>query len=151
MRTEYPVSAGGIVYRKENGRIEIALCGLTQPKSWRLPKGTPDPGESHEQTAVREVIEETGLEVAIEERLGSIKYWFYASGVRNHKTVHFYLMRPTGGSIDDHDPEFDVVRWFDEGSVEQALTYKNEAEIARQALETLKSRCAEELDVSARQ
>ena len=150
MRTEYPVSAGGIVYRKEDDRIEIALCGHIQPESWRLPKGTPDPGESHEQTAIREVTEETGLEVAIEEQLGSIQYWFYASGVRNHKTVHFYLMQPTGGSIDDHDPEFDVVRWFDAEQVEEALTYENEVEIARQALATLNSRGAEELDVPAR-
>ncbi|MFQ5933626.1 MAG: NUDIX hydrolase [Dehalococcoidia bacterium] len=140
MKIEHPVSAGGVVYRKNGRGFEFVLCGRLKPRSWRLPKGTPDPGESMEQTAVREVTEETGLEVAIEERLDSIAYWFTADGVRNHKTVHFYLMRPIGGSLDNHDPEFDVVRWFDADEAERALTYKNEVAIAKQALSLLANR-----------
>ena len=120
--------------------MQIALCGHTRPERWRLPKGTPDPGETREETALREAKEETGLEVVIEEPLGSVKYWFNSPGTRNYKTVHFYLMRATGGSVDQHDPEFDVVEWFEAAEAEKTLTYKNEEKIVRQALEILNGR-----------
>jgi 8-oxo-dGTP pyrophosphatase MutT (NUDIX family) len=135
MRVAYPTSAGGVVYRKREGEIEVVLCGHHNPKSWRLPKGTPDPGEGWEETAVREVAEETGLQVAIEEPLDSIQYWFSADGVRNHKTVHFYLMRPVGGSTKDHDREFDEVRWFKAKDIDKTLTYSTETTVVHQALE----------------
>lgn len=128
------------MYRQKGGAVEIALCGHLRPRSWRLPKGTPDPGETREETALRETREETGLETVIEEGLGSITYWFVACGVRNHKTVHFYLMRATGGNMDQHDPEFDVVQWFDAEEARKALTYKNEERIVAQAIERLRGR-----------
>ena len=109
---EHPVSAGGVVYRHSDQGVEVALCGQNQPLSWRLPKGTPDTGESLEETAQREAEEETGLKVNIETRLGQVSYWFVQKGVRHHKTVHFYLMSVVGGDVSQHDPEFDEVRWF---------------------------------------
>ena len=143
MKIEHPVSAGGVVYRKTGEEIEVLLCGDLNPETWRLPKGTPDLGEKWEETAVREVIEETGLQVAIEEPLRSIKYWFSADGVRNHKTVHFYLMRAVGGSTDNHDREFDVVRWFKAEDVVKTLTYRSEVDVVQEALEILVSRDCE--------
>ena len=59
----------------------------------------PDPGETSEQTALREVAEETGLEVRITGPLDSIEYWFVQSGTRIHKTVHYFLMEPVGGDL----------------------------------------------------
>ena len=128
------------MYRKgTGGQFEVVLCGRTRVASWNLPKGTPDPGESMEETALREVQEETGLEVEIEQQLGAIEYWFAAPGrsVRYHKRVHFYLMGARGGSPDDHDPEFDVVRWFPIGEAMDALTYANEADVVRRAARLL--------------
>jgi 8-oxo-dGTP pyrophosphatase MutT (NUDIX family) len=159
-RTEALVSAGGVVYRQVNGPIEVVLCGLVMPAAggrawahrrtkntgppgerirWSLAKGTPDPGETLEETALREVREETGLEVEITSSLGSIEYWFsdYEADVRYHKTVHFYLMVTVGGDMGLHDPEFDVVQWF---SLDEALTtisYPNEADILRRAFEAI--------------
>ena len=141
-RIEEPVSAGGVVYRKVNGRIETVLCGRDHPVRWSLAKGTPDPGESMEQTALREVREETGLEVEIEEPIRSIDYWFAdrESDVRYHKTVHFYLMNPVGGNTDQHDPEFDVVQWFPSEEALETLAYTNEADVLRKALELISQR-----------
>ena len=94
------------------------------PRLWALPKGTPDSGETVEETALRETREETGLMVEIERPLRSIRYYFVRGSTRFHKTVHFFLMRPVGGALEDHDAEFDEVRWTD---LEEALAILNHA------------------------
>ena len=135
-RVEEPVSAGGVVYRRVDGNLEMVLCGRDSPVRWSLAKGTPDFGETLEQTALREVQEETGLEAVIEVPIKSINYWFSdkEGAVRFHKTVHFYLMKPVGGHTGLHDPEFDVVQWFSYDEALKNLTYANEVEVLRQAL-----------------
>ena len=135
-RVENPVSAGGVVCQMNGGRLETVLCGRSQPVRWSLAKGTPDDGETLEQTALREVREETGLEVEIDGALGSIDYWFADRGkdVRYHKTVHFYLMAPVGGATDQHDPEFDVVQWFNPDDALKNLAYANEVNVLQRAL-----------------
>jgi 8-oxo-dGTP pyrophosphatase MutT (NUDIX family) len=77
-----------------------------------LPKGTPIPGETLEETALREVREETGLTVRIVSPLDAIRYTFVQRGTRIHKTVHYFMMEPTGGGLEDHDHEFEEVRWI---------------------------------------
>jgi 8-oxo-dGTP pyrophosphatase MutT (NUDIX family) len=134
------MSAGGVVYRKEEGRLMIVLCGRTRPRTWNLPKGTPDPGENVEQTALREVKEETGLDVEIERPLGDIEYYFSRGIQRFHKRVHFYLMGERGGSFDEHDPEFDVVKWFPAVQAVHTLTFETEAVVVRRAIEALSAR-----------
>jgi 8-oxo-dGTP pyrophosphatase MutT (NUDIX family) len=91
---------------------------------------------------LREVREETGLEVKIEDTIGSIEYWFADRDgeIRYHKTVHFYLMVPTGGQVDQHDPEFDVVKWFPSDQALENLTYANEVEVLRLALALISKR-----------
>ena len=141
-RVENPVSAGGVVCQTNGGRLETVLCGRSQPVRWSLAKGTPDEGETLEQTALREVREETGLEVEIEDSLGSIDYWFADRGkdVRYHKTVHFYLMAAVGGATDQHDPEFDVVQWFDAQDALKNLAYANEVNVLQRALDLIAER-----------
>jgi 8-oxo-dGTP pyrophosphatase MutT (NUDIX family) len=124
LRTARATSAGGVVHRTVDGRLEIALVHRRAPVLWALPKGTPDSGETIEETATRETREETGLDVAIERPLRSIRYFFVRGSTRFNKTVHFFLMRPVGGSIDAHDAEFDEVRWV---PLEEALALLNHA------------------------
>ena len=106
-------------------------------RTWTLPKGTPNAGETTEQTALREVAEETGLEVRITAPLDSIEYWFVLGGTRIHKTVHYFLMEPTGGDLAGHDHEFAEVRWvgFDEAS--SLLTFETERALVAKAAATL--------------
>lgn len=138
-RIEYPVSAGGVVYRMGESGTEVALCGRSRGGTWNLPKGTPDDGETIEQTALREVLEETGLVAEIEASLSTINYWFAAAdrSVRYHKHVHFFLMGMRGGSLEDHDPEFDLVRWFSLKGALGALTYESEVDVVREAADLL--------------
>ena len=127
-------SFGGVVYRMGESGVEVVLCGRHSPPIWALPKGTPDAGETREETAVREVVEETGLQVERQEYIGSIDYWFGQDRARCHKTVHYYLMRPTGGHESLHDHEFDEVRWFPAGRALEALTYENEVRVVKKGL-----------------
>jgi 8-oxo-dGTP pyrophosphatase MutT (NUDIX family) len=135
------VSAGGVVYRRggDSGGVEVALVGRLRPKRWALPKGTPEVGETLEGTAVREVGEETGLLVRIEQPLDQIQYWFVWGGVRHFKTVHFYLMHVVGGDTADHDGEYDVVEWFPIGEALRRLSYPNEARVVDKAQQILGS------------
>jgi ADP-ribose pyrophosphatase YjhB (NUDIX family) len=75
------------------------------------------------------VAEETGLEVRIIEPLRAIEYDFVQDGTRIHKTVHYFLMQPTGGDLANHDHEFERVRWvpFDEAG--SLLTFATEREL----------------------
>jgi 8-oxo-dGTP pyrophosphatase MutT (NUDIX family) len=139
-RVAEAVSAGGVVFRRQNDQIAIVLCGRTPDGPWGLPKGTPQPGESLEQTAVRETEEETGLRVRLLEPLGTIEYWFSAEGRRFHKTVHFYLMEAVGGDVSQHDWEYATVQWFPADEAVRRASYPNEAEIIRRALERIQTR-----------
>jgi 8-oxo-dGTP pyrophosphatase MutT (NUDIX family) len=133
LRNARATSAGGVVHRVAAGRVEILLVHRRAPVLWALPKGTPNSGESIAETALRETREETGIAVEIEEPLGSVSYFFVRRGVRFHKTVHFFLMRPVGGSIDEHDHEFDEVRWLQLEEALQIMSYPTEREVVERA------------------
>jgi 8-oxo-dGTP pyrophosphatase MutT (NUDIX family) len=135
---EQAVSAGGVVWRKDPaGRLEVVVCGRRSDRIWGLPKGTPDDGEAIEQTALREVREETGLQVRLGAPLGTIEYWFTSRGVRYHKQVHHWLMEPIGGDVSQHDHEFDDVRWLAADEALTLLTYDGERELILKAAQEL--------------
>lgn len=137
LRVAQAVSAGGVVCEERDDVVRVALCGRLKTGLWALPKGTPDDGESLEETAVREVREETGLDAEIAVSLGHIEYWFTRAAERVHKRVYFYLMRPRGGSFDHHDPEFDVVQWASPEEALGLLTYSSERDVLRRAMAAL--------------
>ena len=135
-RTTRATSAGGLVIRIVDGRHQIVLGRRRRERdsaTWTLPKGTPDAGERTEETAIREVTEETGLEVAILERVGDVEYWFMQSGTRIHKTVHYFLMTAVGGGLERHDDEFDEVRWVDLAEAEQVMSHDSERRVVAEA------------------
>ncbi len=139
-RVENAVSAGGVVCRPGEHGLDVVICGRTGDGVWGLPKGTPDPGETTEETALREVSEETGLEVRILEKIGVVEYWFAREGVRYHKWVHFYLMEPTGGDTSTHDAEYDRVEWRPVEDAIKTLTFRNEREMVKKARAMMETR-----------
>ncbi|HET8785142.1 MAG TPA: NUDIX domain-containing protein, partial [Candidatus Limnocylindrales bacterium] len=85
LRNATATSAGGIVVRYADGRPQLVIGCRRRDRdtcTWTLPKGTPDGNETLEETALREVAEETGLKVHITRPLGSIEYTFVQSGRR---------------------------------------------------------------------
>lgn len=137
-RVERAVSAGGIVFRRGTG-IEVVICGRDSDGVWGLPKGTPNPGETTEETALREVSEETGLDVEIVRKVGVVEYWFARQGVRYHKWVHYFLMNSTGGDTSRHDLEYDRVEWRLVEDALKTLTFRNEAKMVEQARDMIEA------------
>lgn len=140
LRTTTATSAGGVVIRYAGSAPQLVVGSRRRERdsrTWTLPKGTPNPGETVEQTALREVAEETGLEVRITGPLDSIEYWFVQSGTRIHKTVHYFLMEPVGGSLSNHDHEFEEVRWIRFDDAPSILTFETERALVAKAAATL--------------
>lgn len=139
MKTEIATSAGGVIFRKHNGQIEIALVSHSGGKVWALPKGTVRENEGLEATAVREVTEETGLKGKIIEKIGTIDYWFYwkADDTRYHKFVHFYLLGYEEGTPENHDHEVEAVEWLPLDDAIARMTYESEAAIVKKARKML--------------
>jgi len=140
LRSARATSAGGVVHRTEGGRLEIVLVRRRQPPLWALPKGTPDSGETLAETAIRETREETGLQVEIEEPISAITYFFVHGRTRFHKTVHFFLMHPIGGRLEDHDHEFDEVRWVQIDEALRVMNHATERGVVQRAAEILSQR-----------
>ena len=136
MQTRNEVSAGGVVYRRTDGGVEMALAARRTRRGelvWGLAKGAIEPEESDEEAAVREVREETGLEAEVESDLGDIRYFYVWEGVRVRKRVHFFLMRATGGDVADHDNEMEDVRWFPMRAARKRAAYRGEREVIERA------------------
>jgi 8-oxo-dGTP pyrophosphatase MutT (NUDIX family) len=136
LRNTTATSAGGIVVRFEQGVRYLVVGSRRRDRdivTWTLPKGTPNPGETREATALREVGEETGLEVRITGPLDSIDYTFIQRGVRIHKTVHYFFMVPTGGDLARHDHEFEEVRWVSFDDAAHLLTFETERALVLRA------------------
>ena len=93
-----------------------------------------NPGERPEETAAREVREETGITAAVREPLGDVNYWYRRGGRRVYKTVHFYLFDYVSGSTDDHDHEVEEARWIPLREAVSTLSYPGERALIERAL-----------------
>jgi 8-oxo-dGTP pyrophosphatase MutT (NUDIX family) len=148
LRTVHETSAGGLVIDGLDGPKDgqvAALIGRIDRRGrmlWSLPKGHIELGETAEQTAIREVAEETGVQGSVLAALGSIDYWFVTEGRRVHKTVHHYLMRFLGGELSDEDLEVSEVAWVPLEELPARLAYADErrlAEVAGELIDKLRA------------
>jgi 8-oxo-dGTP pyrophosphatase MutT (NUDIX family) len=138
MKREF--SAGGVLVRSMQGRQWLAAVrpGGKPEGVWALPKGLIDPGEGAQETALREVAEETGLEGEPVAKLGDVRYVYTWDGERIFKVVSFFLVRYRRGRIDDvppaHRHEVAEARWLPLEEAPRLLAYKGEKEMAEKAL-----------------
>ena len=141
MRREF--SAGGVLVRRLRGRWMVAAIrpGGKPEGTWALPKGRIDPGERGEQTALREVAEETGARGRSLGKLGDVTYWFNWRGERIFKVVSFFLVRYAGGRLGAINEEMRVevadVQWLLLDEAPRLLAYRGEQQMATKATTVL--------------
>jgi 8-oxo-dGTP pyrophosphatase MutT (NUDIX family) len=154
------ISAGGVVVQKTaegwelaviEPRKDLATAAAKRKKSSQkvtlaLPKGLVDPGEKPEQTALREVFEETGITARPISKLLDIKYVYvrtWGDQERVFKIVSFYLFRYESGEIDEIAPamRLEVTRalWIPLEEALKKLSYRGERDAVKKAIEYLEN------------
>ena len=122
------VSAGGIVLKKVSEEVYVLMAQHALHHGWGFPKGHIGDtlaGETEQETAIREVKEETGIEAEILDKASEEAYVYTWNGEKRNKTVHYFFMKYTGGRFEDKDHEMEAVAWVALKEVEDRLTYTN--------------------------
>jgi 8-oxo-dGTP diphosphatase len=123
-------AAGGIVWRRGAGGVEVAVVHRPHRSDWSLPKGKLDPGETWEQAALREVEEEIGLRCSLGRELLPVSY---TDSAGRAKVVRYWLMEPESGEFTPND-EVDELRWLIPSAAVELLTYPRDRELVASAL-----------------
>jgi 8-oxo-dGTP pyrophosphatase MutT (NUDIX family) len=140
-KTRNEHSSGGAVITLRNGAHHVALIATRGKTRWGLPKGAVSEGETSEQAALREVLEETGIQAEIVKPLDTIEYFFRAGDTLIRKRVDFYLMRYLGGELTPQLSEVDDVEWVELSEAIERASFESERkllELARQAVSSSK-------------
>jgi len=131
-------SSGGAVIALRDGLPHVALIATRGRTRWGLPKGAVSEGETSEQAALREVLEETGLEAKILKPLDTIEYYFRVGDTLIKKRVDFYLMEHTGGTMTPQLSEVDDVEWVELSQAIERASFDSEKKLLEMALIALK-------------
>lgn len=134
MKLEF--SAGGVIYKKENGKVWIIVAKHSFHHGWVFPKGLIGDhieNESKEETAIREVEEETGVKGKIIKELTPVTFWYEWEGEKRKKTIYYFLMEYLYGDIAKHDFEMEEVEWLSKDEVLKRLTYESDKKVFQEA------------------
>jgi len=133
---QFEFSAGGVVLKKSGETVDVLLCQHSQHHGWVFPKGIigdTKENEGKEETAVREVKEECGVDGKIIQALTPVTYWYQWEGEKRKKTVYYFLMDYLGGDITKHDDEMEDVEWLPMDQVVARLTYPTDKKVWEEA------------------
>lgn len=136
MKREF--SAGGIVFNNQNQVLLINNAALKDPSKsyWGFPKGHLDKGETSKGAALREVKEETGLNVEIIQKLGESKYAFTFKGEKIFKVVTIFLMKHLSGTPKPQEKELLDAKWFTPEEALKKLSFSKDKDLLKQAVQS---------------
>ena len=138
------VSAGGVVFRRDDERIDVVIVAVGGNNRWQLPKGLVEKDEKPEVAAVREAREEGGTDNEVVELIETVEYWYAGldggERVRFHKRVHFYLLRYLSGDTSNHDWEVNEARWVPIDDAGTQLAFDNERRVVERAKQLITGR-----------
>lgn len=119
-------AAGAVLWRRAGNEIEVALVHRPKYDDWTFPKGKLDPGETHEQAAMREVHEETACRGALGPALASVAY---VDAKGRPKTVRYWAMKLDREERFEPNHEIDEVRWLRLDETRETLSYDHDREL----------------------
>ena len=136
MKLEF--SAGGVVLKKSNNTLYVLVAKHAQHHGWVFPKGLmgdreDNKHEGKEETAIREVEEETGIKAEILTPLTEISYWYQFEGEKRKKTVYYFIMKHLSGDFTKRDHEMEDVKWIEHEKVADKLTYPSDKKVWQEA------------------
>lgn len=120
-------AAGGVLWKDDGGQKKLAVVHRHKHNDWSLPKGKVDKSESWKETALREVLEETGYAAKIKKYAGSISYLLDGKP----KVVLYWHMKIKSEKKDRMNGEVDEVRWVTIEEAEKLLDYREELNIIK--------------------
>lgn len=135
---KFETSAGGVVFKKENGQIFILLTQHSAYHGWSFPKGLVDEGEDRKTTALREVNEEGGVQAKIVAELSPSEYFYKLEDETIKKRVYYYLMEYVSGDPAEHDWEMEAADWIPLEKVEETLSFSSDKKVFQEAKKILK-------------
>ncbi|MBI4036560.1 NUDIX domain-containing protein [Candidatus Daviesbacteria bacterium] len=133
MKREF--SAGGIVFNKKG---QVLLTKHSTNHHWGFPKGLIEEGHKSEETALREVKEEGGVEAKILGKVGYSKYIYTFNNEKIFKVVTYFLMEYISGDPKDHDWEMEEAGWYELDEALKKLEFKGDQELLQKAKSILK-------------
>lgn len=134
---KFEKSCGVVVFKEENGKLFILLVHHNEGH-WGIPKGHMENGECEEETAIREVHEETGI---LSEIIGNFKESInYLVKENVQKEVVFFIGRPIGGTLNNQDKEVQEAIWVEEENIFDVLIHDDVKELLKKAISSYKNR-----------
>ena len=127
----YEKSCGAIVYRKFHGNTEILLIKHVNSGHWSFPKGHVEEGESEIETAAREILEETGIDVIIDPSFRETVS--YSPKKDTMKDVVYFIAKARNFDFTAQPEEISQIRWVEIGLAPTILTYDNDKAIVSKA------------------
>ena len=124
-------SCGAIVYRKFHGNTEILLIKHVNSGHWSFPKGHVEFGETEVETALREVKEETGIDIIIDPTFREIVSFSPKKGTQ--KTVVYFIAKARHTDYTPQEEEIAEIRWVEIGRACSVLSYENDKSIVNKA------------------
>ena len=134
---QHEKSCGAIVYRTFHGNIELLLIKNQNGGHWSFPKGHVEGAETEEETAVREIMEETGISVILDTSFRHVIT--YAPKKETTKDVVYFLARAVTYDYTPQEEEIAQIKWVEINHAATLLSYDNDRQLVSQAKEQIKN------------
>ena len=135
---QYEKSCGAIVYRKFHGNTEILLIKHVNSGHWSFPKGHVEEGETEEETARREVKEETGIDILVDTSFRETVQYYPRKDTQ--KIVVYFLGKARNYDFVPQEEEIAAIKWVEIGNAAAMLTYENDKTIVAKAKVEIKNK-----------
>ncbi len=134
---QYEKSCGALVFRKYHGNTELLLIKHANGGHWSFPKGHVEPGETEEETATREVKEETGIDIIIDTSFREVVS--YSPKKDTQKDVVYFLAFAKNYNFIPQEEEISEIKWVEISRVHTILSYDNDRQLVNKAKSVVKN------------